>query len=83
MYDEQKVDFTPEEHDAAKTADEIYEKLHEMLENGIDLSDIAQVPGLITPSLKLYKWLMSADRAEFAGKLLALAVMLNRDNSWL
>ena len=82
-YDEEKVNFSAEEHAAAKNADEIYEELKGMLADGLDLTDLTKIPGLIPPSVELYKWLASEDRAEFAGKLLSLATMLSRDNEFL
>jgi hypothetical protein len=82
-YDQDKVDFTPEEHDAARCADELYEKIQELVADGVDLTDLTKLPALFGPTMRLYKWLASEDRAEFASKLLTLSTALSRDNVWL
>lgn len=82
MYSSEKVAFSQDEHDAARAADEIYETLQKALSDGLQISDLSVIPTLLSPTTKLYTWLGSGDRAEFASKLITLGLQLKRDNDW-
>lgn len=79
-YDRLKVNWTDAEHSAAEAADELYEAGHEAAKDGFQTSDLAMLPGLFGPTRKLYSYLFGGDRSELAPKLIALGVMLERDN---
>jgi len=72
-FDLDKVDWSAEELDAAEGLDKIYEGLAD----GIDLTDVL----LVTELMPLWDFLKSATKKEYADKLLALAVLLYRDNA--
>ena len=77
-YSKEIVDFTEEEHVAAKALDEIYEALADGLDLAEDLSAI------FGPTVKLYNHLSKAESlAEFGDMFISLGVMLSRDNGFL
>ena len=83
MYDKTKVDWKDEEHQAAENADQIYEVLHPALADGVQAGDLAVVAAIFKPSMEVWKFLAGGNKAEFARKLIALGVMLERDNEFL
>ena len=79
-YSEAKVAFKPAEHEAAKAADQIYELISGALADGVQGTDIAVIAGILQPSTKLWGYLASTSKEEFAKRLIAIGVMLGRDN---
>lgn len=79
-YSEVKVAFKAEEHAAAKAADQIYEEISEALADGLQPTDVVVVAGIVQPSAKLWAYLAGASKQEFASRLIAIGVMLARDN---
>lgn len=83
MYNQNKVEWTEAEHEAAQAADQMYETLAEAFKDGAQISDIAVLPALLQPGNKLYAYLATDNKMEFANKLIGLGVMLIRDNEML
>lgn len=67
-----KVDWTDDELAAAEGLDKIYEGLAD----GLDIGDIL----LAMEAEALWNFLKSASKKEYAEKLVALAVLMYRDN---
>lgn len=82
-FDEGKVQFNAEELDAASAADALYEMFADALVDGLDVSDLAVIPAAMPKVVALYRFLAEGSKAEYASKLIALGVMLERDNEWL
>ncbi len=82
-FDESKVQFNTEEMDAARDADNLYELFADALADGLDLSDLAVIPAAMPSVVALYRYLAEGTKAEYADKLIALGVMLVRDNDFL
>ncbi len=83
MYNQNKVDWTVAEHEAAQAADQMYEALAEAFKDGAQISDIAVLPALLQPGNKLYQYLATDNKMEFANKLIGLGIMIIRDNELL
>lgn len=82
-FDESKVQFDGAEMDAARAADNLYELFAEAMDDGFDMSDLAAIPAAMPHVMALYGFLAEGSKAEYAKKLIALGVMLERDNDWL
>jgi len=83
-FDPSKVKFTQEELDAAAAADIVFELLRDELEDGFQAADLIKILSGSLPSvIKLFEYLKSDAALEYADKLVALGVMLARDNDWL
>jgi len=82
-FDPSKVAFTADENNAARAADEIYEAVAEAVADGVQLKDLAVIPGAVPHILTLYAYLADGTKADYAKKLVALGVQLLRDNEWL
>lgn len=75
-YDRSRVEFTDEEHEMAAALDIVVEAVYD----GLDMTDLLAVPA----ATKVLTYL-GADglRGETVSRLIALAVMLERDNDYL
>ena len=82
-FDETKVQFTPEEMDAARSADRLYEIFYEAFSDGLDLSDIGVIPQAMPHIISLYTYYAGGTKAEYAKKLIAMGVAILRDNDFL
>ncbi|MGH7165130.1 MAG: hypothetical protein ACREIS_06355 [Nitrospiraceae bacterium] len=84
-YDKSKVDWTEAEHGAAENADKIYETLRPALADGLQAHDTAAGLAVAKPSYELWAYLVgnAEGKADFGRKLIALGVMLERDNRFL
>lgn len=82
-YDESKVNWKPEEHEAGKNADAVYEAVAAALKDGIGPTDLTVALAVLKPSMSLWAYLSAGTREQFASKLIDLGVMLKRDNSLL
>lgn len=82
-FDESKVQFNPDELAAAEAADALYEMFNAALADGADLSDLTLLPAAMPHIVSLYGFLAGGTKAEYAEKLLAIAVALIRDNEFL
>lgn len=77
------VNWTTEEHDAARNADSLYELVHDAAADGFGVADLAALPAAFLPSQRLFSYLFGGHRGDLPRKLIGLGVMLERDNSWL
>lgn len=82
-YDRNKVNFKDEEHDAAQAADQIYEAAAAAAADGLSLDDLSVALGLLVPGKNLVAYLTGGSRADMAKRLIAVGVMLERDNDFL
>jgi hypothetical protein len=82
-FDEDKVAWSLEEVASAKSADALYELFEAALADGLDFSDLAAIPAAVPHVMGLYGYLADGTKTEYATKLIALGVMLLRDNEWL
>jgi hypothetical protein len=82
-FDESKVQFSAEELAIGGAADSLYELFADAMDDGFDLSDLAAIPAAVPHIMAMYGWLAEGTKAEYAKKLIALGVMLLRDNEWL
>lgn len=83
-YSEDKVNWDPAEHDAARNADRLYEIGAERLANGLDPGDVVAVPQAIGPATGLLGYLFGGgNRASMAKRFITVGVMLERDNDLL
>jgi hypothetical protein len=84
-YDASKVNWTADEHAAAENADKIYETLRPALADGFQAHDTAAGLAVARPGYEVWAYLVGSakDKAEFARKLIALGVMLERDNHFI
>jgi hypothetical protein len=80
-YDESKVNWSPEEHDAAENADKVYEAVSVAVADGLNTADAAVAFQILQPSMKLWSYLAGGTKEQFASKLIDLGVMLKRDNN--
>ena len=84
MFDPTKVQFDSKELDAAKAADDMYEVIRDQLEDGFQVADLVPIlTASVGPVATLFGYLKSDSPQEYADKLIALGVMLERDNDWL
>jgi hypothetical protein len=72
-FDLLKVEWTDEELNAAVGFDKIFEGLAD----GLDIEDIL----LVIEAQPLWSFLKSATKKEYADKILALAMLMYRDNA--
>lgn len=83
-FNDTKAQFSAEELRAARTADEVFERVRDAVKDGIDLGDIMAIPEVLTRVLALLTFVAGApDRAETARRVIALGIMLERDNWFL
>lgn len=82
-YDPDKTKWTIDEHDAAENADRLYELIHDAAADGFQTTDLMALTAALGPSHRLYSYLFGGERGHLPQKLIALGVMLERDNSWL
>jgi hypothetical protein len=75
-FDANKVQFTADELTAAASADVIYESL----KDGASADDLIVILPQVLP---LFAFLKSDQPVDYATKLIALGVMLMRDNEFL
>jgi hypothetical protein len=61
----------------------LYELFEAALADGLDVSDLMAIPAAIPHVMSLYSYLADGSKAEYAQRLIALGVMLLRDNEWL
>lgn len=82
-YDEGKVAFSAEEHEVARAADTVYESVRTVLADGAQLTDITIAAALFQPMMKIWTHLAGGSREDLANRLIALGVMLARDNEFI
>jgi hypothetical protein len=82
-FDPNKVAWDPAETASAQSADALYELFEAALADGLDLNDLMSIPAAIPHVMALYAYLADGTKSEYATKLIALGVMLLRDNEWL
>lgn len=82
-FDENKVAWSADEIVSAKAADALYELFEEAMADGIGFDDLTAIPAAVPHILVLYSYLAEGTKVEYANKLIALGVMLLRDNEFL
>lgn len=82
-FDANKVQFSAEELDRIKDADEIYETIAPALADGLDWSDFAVLGVFLAQGKRLIEWLMVGTKVQLGYKLIALGAGLIRDNEFL
>jgi len=82
-FDENKVAWTLDEITTARAADALYELFDEALEDGVGFEDLTAIPAAVPHIMVLYGYLAEGTKVDYANKLIALGVMLLRDNEWL
>ena len=82
-FDRNKANWTEEELEAAEVADKIYEEVEPVLADGVQKSDVLVLAKILGPVMQLFRYLAGAGRKEFARRLIAIGVILERDNSLL
>ena len=81
-FDRNKANWSEEELTAAEAADKLYEAIQAVAGDGLQVTDLAVVGALFGPIVDLYNGLKSqSDRTDFAKRLIAIGVILERDNS--
>jgi hypothetical protein len=84
MFDPNKAQFSQEDLAAGAAADVVQELLRTQLEDGFQASDLlAILTGSVGQVMPLFAYLKSDTPQEYARKIIALGVMLERDNDWL
>ena len=78
-----KANWSEEELNAAEEADKIYEVVEPVLADGVQRTDFFVIGKILGPVMALFKYLAGAGRKEFARRLIAIGVILERDNSLL
>ncbi len=82
-FDRTKANWTEAELEAAEAADKIYEAVEPTLADGFQTTDFVVLGKILGPVMQLFKYLAGAGRKEFARRLIAIGVILERDNSLL
>lgn len=82
-FDRDKANWTEAELEAAEAADKIYEVVQPAVADGVQNKDFFLIGKILGPVMELFKFLAGAGRKEFARRLIAVGVILERDNSLL
>jgi len=82
-FDRNKANWSEEELEAAEAADKIYEAVAPALADGIQPTDWTLVGAILGPVMALFRYLAGAGRKQFARRLIAIGVILERDNELL
>ncbi len=82
-FDATKVQFSAEELDRIKDADEMFEVIAPAVADGLDFSDLAVLGVLLAQGKRLVEWLMAGSKVQLGYKLIALGAGLIRDNEFL
>lgn len=82
-FDRNKANWSEEELQAAEAADKIYEAVAPAVADGVQVTDFAVVGAILAPIMALFRYLAGAGRKEFARRLIAIGVILERDNALL
>ena len=82
-FDRNKANWSEEELQAAEAADKIYEAVAPAVAEGVQITDFAVVGAILGPIMALFRYLAGAGRKQFARRLIAIRVILERDNEFL
>lgn len=82
-FDRNKANWTEEELEAAEVADQIYEAVEPTLADGFQKTDFFVIGKILGPIMQLFRYLAGAGRKQFARRLIAIGVILERDNELL
>ena len=82
-FDATKVQFTQEELDRIRDADEIYETVAPAIADGFQWSDLAIIGVVLSQGKRLVEWLMAGSKRQLGYKLIAIGTGMIRDNEFL
>ena len=82
-FDRNKANWSEEELEAAENADKIYEVVQPAIADGVQNTDFFLIGKILGPVMALFKYLAGAGKKQFARRLIAIGVILERDNNFI